>query len=165
METLIIIGIILITIISIILVWINMPGSFLLLLTTFLMGWYTDFTFITKKMLLITLFIYILLEILEFLLGAIVVKLYGGKSSSAFLSILGGFIGGFIGSFIIPIIGTFIGLIIGSYLMTYYNEKKLGKSQSDAIKIANSSTLGYILSKGLKTIAILVFVVLLIIQQ
>ena len=66
-----------------------------------------------------------------------------------------GISGAIIGSFIFPFIGSFIGLIIGSYLVTYFNEKKEGKSVKDAIKVADSTILGYVLSKGLKTVVIL----------
>ena len=44
---------------------------------------------------------------------------------------------------------------MGSYLTTYFNEKKVGRSIKDAIKVADSTILGYVLSKGLKTLAIL----------
>ena len=49
-----------------------------------------------------------------------------------------------------------IGLIMGAYIITYYNEKKNGKTSEEATQIANSTTLGYILSKGLKSTGILI---------
>ena len=158
MDILLISGIIFSAAISTVLVWLNLPGTFLLLSTAFLMGFYTDFQIITTNMLFIALAICISLEIIEFLLIAVTVKLYGGKSSSAFLSIIGGFAGAIIGSFLLPIIGTFIGLIAGSYLITYQNELKTGKTKQKAARIAGSSILGYIASKGLKTLAILIFI-------
>ena len=36
-----------------------------------------------------------------------------------------------------------------------YNEKKEGKSIKDAIKVADSTVLGYVLSKGVKTLGII----------
>jgi len=158
MDILLISGIILLTAISTVLVWLNLPGTFLLLSAAFLMGLYTDFQIITKNILFLALAICILLEIIEFLLITVTVKLYGGKNSSAFLSIIGGFAGAIIGSFLLPIIGTFIGLIAGSYFITYQNERKTGKTKQEAARIARSSTLGYIASKGLKTLAMLIFI-------
>ena len=70
------------------------------------------------------------------------------------LSIAGGLIGAIIGSFIFPILGSLFGLILGAYLITYYNEKRGGKTHDQAMKIAGSSTLGYVFSKGLKSISI-----------
>ena len=152
----------LLIVISVILVWINLPGNFIFLFFIFLFGFFSDFDIITKKILLITLLVYILLEIIEFLLSALTVKLYGGKNTSALLSIIGGFLGAIVGNFIFPIIGGMIGLIIGAYVMTYYNEKKNGRTSEEAIQIANSTTLGYILAKGLKSIGILIFGIYLI---
>ena len=103
------------------------------------------------------------LEVIEFLLSAVMVKFQGGKNSSAFLSILGAIIGAIIGSFILPIIGTFLGLIIGSYLVTYYNEKNLGKNSQEATQIAISTTLGYLIGKSMKSLLIAIFVLYLII--
>ena len=146
---------IILTLLSLLLVWVNLPGTFLYLFGIGLMGYMNNFEIITKKILVIILIIFIALEIIEFLLAALTVKLYGGKNSSSFLSILGGIAGGMIGNFFLPIIGGFIGLILGSYFITYYNEKSSGKTEQEAMKIANSTTIGYILSKGLKSIALL----------
>ena len=163
MDFVLILIISLLIIISIILVWINLPGNFIFLFFIFLFGLFSDFTLITEKILFIILLIYILFEIVEFLLSALTVKLYGGKNTSVFLSIIGGFLGAIVGNSIFPIIGGVIGLIIGAYAMTYYNEKRSGKTSEEAIQIANSTTLGYILAKGLKSTSILVFGIYLII--
>ena len=140
---------------SIILVWINLPGTFVYFFLIGIISALNNFDIISKNLLLIILSVFVLLEIIEFLLLVLTVKLYNGQKSSIFLSILGGISGAIIGSFIFPFIGSFIGLIIGSYLVTYFNEKKEGKSVKDAIKVADSTVLGYVLSKGLKTLAIL----------
>ena len=155
MEFLNIVIHIIIILVSLLLVWVNLPGTFLYLFGIGLMGYMNDFEIITKKILIILLIIFVALEIMEFLLATLTVKLYGGKNSSSFLSIIGGIAGGIIGNFFFPIIGGFIGLILGSYFITYYNEKSSGKTEQEAIKIANSTTISYILSKGLKSIALL----------
>ena len=161
MEFLNIVIHIILVLVSLLLIWVNLPGTFLYLFGIWLMGYMNNFEIITKKILVIILIIFIVLEIIEFLLAALTVKLYGGKSSSSFLSILGGIAGGIIGNFFFPIIGGFIGLILGSYFITYYNEKSSGKTEQEAMKIANSTTIGYILSKGLKSIALLSIVIYL----
>ena len=154
-DILLIPGFIIFTILSIILVWINLPGTFVYFFLIAIISALNNFDIISKNLLLIILSFFVLLEIIEFLLLGLTVKLYNGQKSSIFLSILGGISGAIIGSFIFPFIGAFIGLIAGSYLATYFNEKKAGKSQKEAIKVADSTVLGYILSKGLKTLAIL----------
>ena len=164
MDFILILIISLLIIFSIILVWINLPGNFIFLFFMFLFGYFSNFEIITQKILLISLLLYILFEIIEFLLSALTIKLYGGKNTSVFLSIIGGFLGAIIGNFVFPIIGGMIGLIMGAYITTYYNEKKNGKTSEEATQIANSTTLGYILSKGLKSIGILVLGIYLIIN-
>tara|TARA_Y100000994_G_scaffold140616_1_gene115262 strand:+ start:5154 stop:5645 length:492 start_codon:yes stop_codon:yes gene_type:complete len=157
MDIFIFISIVLLVVISCILVWINLPGSFLFLFFIFLYALYDDFEIITQNILLLALVVFILLELLEFLLSLLTIKMYGGNNSSAWLSIVGGIAGAIFGSFIIPIIGSVLGLIFGSYFITYYNEKNIGKTHEEAKKIAGSSTLGYIFSKGLKSATILIF--------
>ena len=154
MNLLIITSILLLIIISSILVWINLPGTFIFLFFTFLFGLYNSFDIIDEKKLLIAFAICVFLELIEFLFSVLTIKIYGGKNSSALLSIAGGLIGAIIGSFIFPILGSLFGLILGAYLITYYNEKRGGKTHDQAMKIAGSSTLGYIFSKGLKSISI-----------
>ena len=141
--------------ISILLVWFNLPGTFIFLCFIFGISFSSLFKVITNKDLIFFLVLFIFLEFLEFILAALIIKIYGGKKSTAFISLAGGILGGVIGNFIIPIIGGFFGLIICSYLITYFNERRIGKSQKKAFKIANNSTLGYIFAKGLKTLSII----------
>ena len=112
------IGIIaLMAIIGIILVWINLPGTFLFLLLVFLFDFFLEKTFhyslnLPENYLLWMLCIFTIAEIIEFLLNAVMVKTYGGKNSSAFISIVGAILGAIIGNTILPIIGGFIGAAI-----------------------------------------------------
>ena len=154
-DLLLIPGFIIFTILSIILVWINLPGTFVYFFLIAIISALNDFDIISKNILLIILSVFVLLEILEFLLLGLTVKLYHGKKSSILLSILGGISGAMIGSLIFPFLGAFIGLVIGSYLATYFNEKKEGKSVKDAIKVADSTVLGYVLSKAVKTLVVI----------
>ena len=131
--------IILLIIVTIILSWLNLPGNFIFLFSIFLMGYFEIIQSLTNQFLLIALLIFIGLEIIEFLLSALVIKLYGGTTSSSYLSVLGAIVGSIIGTFIFPIIGSVIGLILGAYMITYYNEKNNGKSVQEATNIANSS--------------------------
>ena len=147
--------IILLVLFTIILSWINLPGNFIFLFSIFLMEYFEIIDPVKNQFFLITILIFIGLEIVEFLLSALVVKLYGGTTSSSYLSILGAIIGSIIGTFIFPIIGSVIGLILGAYIITYYNEKNNGKSIKEATDIANSSILSFVLTKSLKSISII----------
>ena len=145
----------LIIILSIILVWVNLPGTFVFLFFLFIISFINGFDFIDSKKIALSLIVFVFLELVEFFLSAITVKIYGGKSSSSFLSIIGGIAGAVIMNFFLPIIGVFFGLIIGSYLTVYFYEIKLGSTKKEAFKIANGVIIGYMVSKGIKTLTIL----------
>ena len=147
--------IILLVLFTIILSWINLPGNFIFLFSIFLMEYFEIIDPVKNKFFLIAILIFIGLEIVEFLLSALVIKLYGGNTSSSYLSILGAIIGSIVGTFIFPIIGSVVGLILGAYMITYYNEKNNGKSIKEATDIANSSILSFVLTKSLKSISII----------
>ena len=147
--------IILLVLFTIILSWINLPGNFIFLFSIFLMEYFEIIDPVKNKIFLIAILIFIGLEIVEFLLSALVIKLYGGTTSSSYLSILGAIIGSIVGTFIFPIIGSVVGLILGAYMITYYNEKNNGKSIKEATDIANSSILSFVLTKSLKSISII----------
>ena len=110
---------------------------------------------LTNQFFGIIILIFLGLEIIEFLLSALVIKIYGGVTSSSYLSIMGAVVGSIIGTFIFPIIGSLVGLILGAYMITYYNEKKNGRSVTEATNIANSSILSFVLTKSLKSISII----------
>jgi len=145
----------LIIIFSVILVWINLPGTFFFLFFLFSISFINGFDFIDLKKMTLFLIVFVFLELVEFFLSAITVKFYGGKSSSSLLSIIGGIAGAVIMNFFLPIIGVFFGLIIGSYLTVYFFEIKSGNTKKEAVKIANGVIIGYVISKGIKTLAIL----------
>ena len=160
--------IVLMAILSIGMVWINLPGTFFFLLLIFLFDFFLETTFhyslnLPEKYLLWMLCIFVVAEIIEFLLNAITVKTHGGKNSSAFISIVGAILGTIVGNVILPIIGGFIGLIIGAYLLTYYNESIMGADEKKASNIAKSTTWGYVISKSMKSLLILIFVFYLMI--
>tara|TARA_B100000029_G_C17145226_1_gene803919 strand:+ start:73 stop:567 length:495 start_codon:yes stop_codon:yes gene_type:complete len=143
------------SILSIVLIWLNLPGTFInILLSGILVLFFNTANF---NILLIGLIICIFFEILEFLLNTFSIKVYGGKNSSLFISILGSILGACLGSIIFPIIGTLIGLLLGGYLSVFLNEIKDAKNKREAIKISNSIVLSYILSKGIKTIFIIFY--------
>ena len=147
--------IILLVLFTIILSWINLPGNFIFLFSIFLMEYFEIIDPVKNKIFLIAILIFIGLEIIEFSLSALVVKFYGGTTSSSYLSILGAIIGSIVGTFIFPIIGSVVGLILGAYMIIYYNEKNNGKSIKEATDIANSSILSFMLTKSLKSISII----------
>lgn len=150
----IVIIIVLVTLISFIFVWLNLPGTFLLFLITIAIAYYTGFELISREMLYSFFATCLVLELIEFLIGALMVKFFGGSTETSVMSIVGGIGGAIAGSFIFPIIGSVAGLFVGSYLLTYITEKNKGKTAQQASEIAISATIGNILGKGIKSISV-----------
>ena len=74
MNILLIIGISFLVIITSILVWINLPGTFIFLFCAFFLGLYDNFEILDRNLFLIIFAIYIFLEFVEFLLSFIAIK-------------------------------------------------------------------------------------------
>lgn len=132
-------------------IWINLPGSFFMLLFMFVWAWITGFTLISLGELLTVLLLLILMELLEYGLSGLAVKYTGAENRSAFLAIVGGFLGTiFLGSLFF-VVGAILGLFIGSYLGAYLGEKQSGKTTVEARKAALGALMGSIAAKVLKT--------------
>lgn len=144
----------LVTLLSFIFVWLNLPGTFLLFLSTIAIAYYTGFELVSREMLYGFFGLCLALELIEFLIGAVMVKFFGGSTEAGVMSIVGAIVGAIVGSFIFPIIGSVAGLFAGSYLLTYVTEKNKGKTAQQASKIAILATIGNILGKGIKSISV-----------
>ena len=88
---------------SIVITWFHLPGTFIFLFFIFLCSFLNNFEKLGSEILIISFIGFVLLEILEFLLSILSVKFYGGKSTSSFISILGGFVCAFFMNFFLPI--------------------------------------------------------------
>ena len=117
-------------------------------------AYYTDFALISKQVLYGFFGICLVLEVIEFLIGAAMVKFFGGSMEASMMSVVGAIAGAVAGSFIFPVVGSIAGLFIGSYFLTYVTEKNKGKSSQEASRIAISATIGNILGKGIKSVSI-----------
>lgn len=148
--------------ISILIVWINLPGTFLFALFILCIDYIHAFEMVGKKTIIIIFIICLLLEMIEFFISSLTLKKYGGNNSTIIASIIGSIIGSIFGSMIFPIIGSLLGFILGGFGGSYYFEIKRGTANDQAIKIAKSTTLSYILSKALKSIIIILYGVYLI---
>jgi uncharacterized protein YqgC (DUF456 family) len=156
MNVLIIIGIVLFSLVVALLTWIGVPGTFIISFFVLLCGWLSGFAAVTVTHFAAILGISILLEGVEFLMGGLAARYYGASRRSAIFAILGGIIGTIVGAAILIPIGALIGLLTGSYLGAYVSEKFSGKSDTDSARAALGAVLGNIVSKTLKSTAVVV---------
>jgi uncharacterized protein YqgC (DUF456 family) len=151
MEILILLLVIIITTISSITIWLNLPGSFLMLAFIFVWAWFGDFVLISLPEIFVILLLMVLLEILEFALSGLAVKYSGAEKRSAFLAIVGGLLGTIVLGSLFFIVGAILGLLIGSYLGAYWGEHQAGKSPAEARRAALGALMGSIAGKILKS--------------
>ena len=151
MEILTLFLIITITAISAVTIWMNLPGSFRMLIFIFVWAWFGDFVLISLPEIFIILGLLVLLEILEFALGGLAAQYSGAEKRSAFLALLGGVLGTIVLGSLFFIVGAILGLLIGSYLGAYLGELQAGKSPAEARRAALAALMGSIAGKLLKS--------------
>lgn len=151
MEILALLLIIIITTISSVTIWMNLPGSFIMLIFIFVWAWFGDFVLISLTELFVILVLMILLEILEFALSGLAAQYSGAEKRSAFLAVVGGLLGTILLGSMFFIVGAILGLLIGSYMGAYWGEIQVGKSPAEAKRAALGALMGSIAGKVLKS--------------
>jgi len=151
MEILPLLLIITFTVISAVIIWLNLPGSFLMLLFIFIWTWLGDYALISVTELLIILGIMIVLEALEYALSGLAARYTGAEKRSAFLAIAGGLLGTIILGSLFFLVGAIVGLFLGSYLGAFWGERQAGKDYIQARQAAVGALIGTIAAKVLKS--------------
>lgn len=110
----------------------GVPGTFVIVVNAFVYGWLTDFADITWKLLGILLLISILVEVVEFFLGAAAAGKYGASRLGMIGAIVGGFFGAVWGTPVVPpigiIVGAFVGAFVGAALFEYIDSRDFDRS-------------------------------------
>ncbi|GEM_PF-263288 len=156
MEVLIIIGFIILTVLAVILTWIGIPGTFIMAVVAFIGGWMTDYATLTVGHILIMFAVSIILEVVEFFLGGLAVKYFGAGNRTAIFAIAGGIAGTIIGAGMLFLAGAFFGLLAGSYAGAYLSEILEGKTGAEAVRTAFGAVMGNVVSKVLKSTAVII---------
>ncbi len=151
MEILTLLLILTITAIAAVTIWMNLPGSFLMLIFIFVWAWFDDFVLISIAEIFIIFGLLVLLEVLEFALSGLAAQYGGAEKRSAFLAIVGGLLGTIVLGSLFFIVGAIIGLLLGSYLGAYWGEHQAGKSPAEAKRAALAALMGSIAGKLLKS--------------
>jgi len=156
MEIIATILIALVTLVSTVVVWLSLPGTFFMAGLVLLWGLFSGFATFTINHFITVLVAVLLLEGIEFLLGGFTAKISGASNRSAWLGIVGGLVGTFLGAALFVLIGALVGLLTGSYLGVYWGEKQRGRSHRAAAGAALATLLGNMAAKLLKSSAAVV---------
>jgi len=101
--------------VSILLIPLGVPGTFMIAGISLLEGLLTDFVHLSPMLIVWLFVIAIALEGLEFLITGMSAKKYGASRAGIFGAITGAIFGAIIGSAILPVIGTLLGTLAGAY--------------------------------------------------
>ena len=129
---------------------VGLPGNWMLVGIAFIVGLITRFTGMTWGYLLLCVGLATIGEIVEAVLGAVVVARRGGSRWGVIGSIVGGFAGVIWGAPVAPPIGSlvfgFVGAFLGAVLGEVYKQREMGP----ALKIGFWSFVGKVLAITVK---------------
>ena len=128
----------------------GLPGTWLILITSFLYSWLNNFSVITYQMLLVLLALAVAAEVLEFWSGLWGARRYGGSRKA----MLGTLIGGLTGAIILTpmlfgfgaLAGAFLGAFVGGFVVTYLEQRKM----SQAMRVGWGGLLGRVFAMVFK---------------
>ncbi|MEL6345922.1 MAG: DUF456 domain-containing protein, partial [Myxococcota bacterium] len=140
-------------ILSLILVAVGLPGTWMLLAIACIMeladGWWLEtpelITFGWTP-LAISLVFALISEILEFATGAVGAKVGGGSNRGIMGAVIGGFVGAIAGTGFLPLIGTLIGALLGTFVGALAGEMTgpNAKDTEEALPAALAGAIGRI---------------------
>jgi uncharacterized protein YqgC (DUF456 family) len=131
-EILVIVLLVLVLIGGLVAVVFGLPGTWLILTASILYAWFTDFTVISVKLLLLLFAIAAIAELMEFGASVWGARRYGGTKRAMVGTLLGGLLGAIALSPLMfglgSIFGAFLGAFAGAFCMTYLEERKMGEA-------------------------------------
>lgn len=137
-------------------------GTFIILLSTIIYAISTGFEIISIKFLLLLLFLYLLGEILEYVMVIIGAKKFGASTKAAVGAVIGGIVGAVLGTMGTAGIGlipsTFLGLFLGAFLVEYFTQRDLVKS----LKAGAGGVFGRVGAVACKVVIALVMIALIL---
>ncbi len=142
---------------AIVLVALQLPGTWLMIGATSLMAWWQwsevpDDRLIGWHVLATLLGLALLGEALEALMGAAGSKLAGGTKRAAMLAVVGSIVGAIAGTPLIPIpiIGTLLGAAIGAAVGSMLGDKWAGREWKLSVKAAGGAAVGKLTGSVMK---------------
>lgn len=139
-------------------------GTFVIVADVLVYALIHHFVPFTWLFLVILLSIAILVEIIESLLGALMAKQFGGSKWSMLGALVGGILGAIWATPLLPLVGTVIGGFLGAFLGAVLVEYLFNKNWHNAFKAGTGALLGSIGAKGLKIVAALIMILMIIIR-
>mgnify|MGYP001487448580 CR=1 FL=1 len=137
--------------ISLIMIPIGLPGTWLMALTMVIYSWIDGFTLWKGIVIAILLVLATIGELIEFLAGYKGARQAKGTRRGAVGAIMGGLLGAFIGAFF-GLLGAVPGAIVGTFLGALAIEYWITKDSDNSLGVAKAAMIGKILGSIAKTI-------------
>lgn len=107
----------------------------------------------------------VLIEVIEGILGSIMARQFGGSKWSMVGAGVGGILGAIWATPLFPVVGTLIGGIVGAFLGTLLVEYVNKRNWHQAFKAGTGALIGAVSAKGLKIVAALIMILMIVIQM
>ena len=138
---------------GILIIAIGLPGTFVILGSAFVYAMITGFSGISWGVLAILLVIALIAEAIEFFVGAVAAKTFGGGKQAMAGAIIGGIMGAIWATPLFPVIGTLIGAFVGCFAGAALFEFLSSQDFQKSVKVGMGAFLGAIGGKLTKIAA------------
>lgn len=130
----------------------GLPGNFSIVLSTLIYALATGFNHFSLSFLLLVFAVFLLFELLEFLLIFLTARKFGSSKWGISGAILGGIIGALSGAFFTPVMGTIIGSLIGVFLGAFILEFFKNRDVKKSLRGSFGAFIGKMGGLSLKTV-------------
>jgi uncharacterized protein len=149
-------------VIGLILTALGLPGLWLQVVALGAFAWMGDFVTVSPISVGVVVFLALLAEMAEFLLGGRYARKYGGGSRAALGAIIGGIVGALVG-FPLPLLGSVFGAMLGAFLGAFLLELTTGRGATPALRAGWGAFLGRVVATAMKAGVGVVILVLTVI--
>ncbi len=147
---------------SVLVIPLGLPGTFIIAGISLLEGLLTDFAHIAPVLVVVLFLIAIGLEGLEYVITGASARKYGASRAGIFGAIGGAVLGAVFGSAVLPVIGTLVGTLAGAYLGAVLVEFVRTNSSAIALRAGLGAFLGSAGGKLAKVVGGIVMLMLII---
>src|SRR5215218_8487389 len=140
----------------------GLPGLWLQVASLGIFAWMGDFVAVSQISVGVVVFLALLAEIAELLLGGRYARKYGGGSRAALGAIIGGMVGALVG-LPIPLLGSVFGAMLGAFAGAFLLEMTTGRGAAPALRAGWGAFLGRVVATAMKAGVGVVILVLTVI--
>ncbi len=149
-------------VVGLFLVALGFPGLWLQVVALGVYAWAGGFVAVSPISVGVVVFLALLAELAEFLLGGRYARKYGGGSRAALGAIIGGVVGALLG-LPIPLLGSVFGAMLGAFVGAFLLELTTGRGATPALRAGWGAFLGRVVATAMKAGVGVVILVLTVI--